>query len=145
MMFAVAQKRYLYLYDHSGMELHCLKQHTHVNALTFLPFHFLLVSAVSEAIYVRCTLTFLLTAPSITDHPCPLAHSHILYRMSMALYTTLTPPLGRWWQNTGYIWVPSSAWLRTRTMPSSILAITTVCGSPVLTVSLCHALVVWPY
>lgn len=53
MMFAVAQKRYLYLYDHSGMELHCLKQHTHVNALTFLPFHFLLVSAVSKAIYVR--------------------------------------------------------------------------------------------
>lgn len=48
MMFAVAQKRYLYIYDHTGMELHCLKKHTHVNCLTFLPYHFLLVSVVSQ-------------------------------------------------------------------------------------------------
>ncbi len=48
MMYAVAQKRYLYIYDHTGMELHCLKEHSHVNRLTFLPYHFLLVSAVSE-------------------------------------------------------------------------------------------------
>lgn len=47
MLYAVAQKRYLYIYDHTGMELHCLKKHDHVNRLTFLPYHFLLVSAVS--------------------------------------------------------------------------------------------------
>lgn len=48
MMYAVAQKRHVYIYDHTGMELHCLKNYDHVNCLTFLPYHFLLVSAVRE-------------------------------------------------------------------------------------------------
>lgn len=56
MLYAVAQKRYLYIYDHTGMELHCLKKHDHVNRLTFLPYHFLLVSAVS-GICSACVLT----------------------------------------------------------------------------------------
>lgn len=44
MMFAVAQKQYAYIYDHTGMQLHCLRNHVQPLALTFLPYHFLLAS-----------------------------------------------------------------------------------------------------
>jgi U3 small nucleolar RNA-associated protein 7 len=45
-LYAVAQKKYVYIYDRSGMEVHCLKEHIEVNRLEFLPYHHLLVSVV---------------------------------------------------------------------------------------------------
>ncbi|CCF60720.1 hypothetical protein KAFR_0L01120 [Kazachstania africana CBS 2517] len=43
--FAVAQKKYTFIYDHEGVELHRLKQHVEARHLEFLPYHYLLATA----------------------------------------------------------------------------------------------------
>lgn len=43
--FAVAQKKYTFVYDHEGVELHRLKQHIEARHLQFLPYHYLLATA----------------------------------------------------------------------------------------------------
>lgn len=43
--FAVAQKKYTFIYDKTGLELHRLKQHIDSTLLEFLSYHFLLVTA----------------------------------------------------------------------------------------------------
>eukprot|EP01095_Lingulamoeba_sp_RSL-Kostka_P013007 TRINITY_DN525_c9_g1_i1.p1 TRINITY_DN525_c9_g1~~TRINITY_DN525_c9_g1_i1.p1 ORF type:complete len:553 (-),score=201.60 TRINITY_DN525_c9_g1_i1:29-1552(-) len=50
--FAVAQKKYVYMYDNHGTELHVMKKHRKPTAIEFLPYHFLLVS-IGEGGWIR--------------------------------------------------------------------------------------------
>lgn len=45
LLFAVAQKKSLFIYDHQGQEVHNLKNHVEPQRLEFLPYHYLLVSS----------------------------------------------------------------------------------------------------
>ena len=44
--YAVAQKKYVFIYDRDGVELHRLKSHIEPTCLEFLPFHWLLATVV---------------------------------------------------------------------------------------------------
>ncbi|KAL8797144.1 MAG: hypothetical protein Q9195_000611 [Heterodermia aff. obscurata] len=54
--FAVAQKKYVYIYDVNGVEIHSLQQHIEVTNMEFLPYHFLLAT-VGNASYLKYTDT----------------------------------------------------------------------------------------
>lgn len=54
--FAVAQKKYVYIYDQQGIEIHKLQKHIDVTHLEYLPYHFLLAS-VGNAGYLKYTDT----------------------------------------------------------------------------------------
>lgn len=44
-LFAVAQDKYTYIYDHKGVEIHCITRHDRPLKLDYLPYHYLLTTA----------------------------------------------------------------------------------------------------
>lgn len=50
LFFAAAQKKYVYIYDKRGLEVHCLREHTDPAVLEFLPHHFLLASVGEQGV-----------------------------------------------------------------------------------------------
>jgi U3 small nucleolar RNA-associated protein 7 len=64
--FAVAQKKHTYIYDHAGVELHCLNQYVEATHLSFLPYHFLL-AGVENSGFLRYTDTS--TGQIVAQHP----------------------------------------------------------------------------
>ena len=57
-MMAMAQKKWTYVYDNTGMELHCLKQFNNVTKLHYLPHHFLLTSINQTSEFVMTRALF---------------------------------------------------------------------------------------
>ena len=72
--FAVAQKKYVYIYDAQGVEIHNLQDHIDVTHMEFLPYHFLL-STIGNAGYLKYqdTSTGKLVAQMPTKQGSPTA------------------------------------------------------------------------
>lgn len=74
-MFAVAQKKYVYIYDSSGLELHCLRNHIEPTKLEFLPYHFLLAS-VGKTGYLKYQDTS--TGQVVVEHRTRLGECNVM-------------------------------------------------------------------
>ena len=74
-LYATAQKKYVYIYDKDGVELHILRNHIQPNVLDFLPYHFLLVS-VGQAGYLKYQDTS--TGQLVAEHRTKLGDCRVM-------------------------------------------------------------------
>ncbi|GAA5846332.1 hypothetical protein JCM11251_004057 [Rhodosporidiobolus azoricus] len=72
---AVAQKRFVYIYDKSGLEVHQLRSHVEVNRMTFLPYHFLLAT-IGNPGYLKYQDTS--TGQQVAEHRTKLGSCNVM-------------------------------------------------------------------
>ncbi|KAK4655726.1 putative U3 small nucleolar RNA-associated protein 7 [Podospora pseudocomata] len=78
--FAVAQKKYVYIYDSQGVELHCLKKHVEVSHMEFLPYHFLLATlGINGSLKYQDTSTGQIVSEISTRQGTPVSLTHNPY------------------------------------------------------------------
>ncbi|KAI0368542.1 BING4CT-domain-containing protein [Pilatotrama ljubarskyi] len=73
--FAVAQNKYVFIYDRDGVELHKLKSHIEPTRLEFLPYHWLLVS-IGNPGYLKYQDTS--TGQLVVEHRTKLGACHTM-------------------------------------------------------------------
>ena len=74
-MFAAAQKNHVFIYDHTGAEIHQLSDHTDPMAMEFLPYHWLLAS-IGRSGMLRYRDTS--TGTAVSDHRTQMGPCSVL-------------------------------------------------------------------
>ncbi len=131
-------RRYVYIYDKRGVEIHCLRDHLEPHALEFLPHHFLLASIGASGASARAC------AHTAREWRSPRALSRRTWRVltaplrgarlrAQACCTTRTRASGTWWRATPRGWGPARCCGKTRGTPcwaARTRAASSPCGRP---------------
>ncbi|KAG5513206.1 hypothetical protein PMAC_001576 [Pneumocystis sp. 'macacae'] len=73
--FVVAQKKYVYMYDNTGLEVHCLKRHIDIYSMEFLPYHYLLTT-IGGAGYLK--YQDISTGKIVAEYPTKLGSAKVM-------------------------------------------------------------------
>ncbi|KAI4840767.1 U3 small nucleolar RNA-associated protein 7 [Plasmodium brasilianum] len=97
-LFAVSQKKYMYIYDNTGLEVNCIKDILYTYQMEFLPYHFLLTSVgeFGELVYQDITMGNIITRKKTKRGPCSIMkqnkHDAIIYLGHSNGHVTLWSP-----------------------------------------------------